>query len=297
MQVIKRLLYSTLIALTVASCTGSKQINMLSKQATEAYNVPDYALAYSLYDSIISLNSNSKKNLEGLVYRQAGIAAWEVGKTENSIELLEKAKQMKAANGKSLFVLAKAYKTKDNLSLEIINLTEYFAGYADGNEANEARAQLFLAYVRSENWDLAYTIWSSLKGAPTDDVEMVTGYLLTLKSLNKSDEIAPIAKRLLQLNPKSLIAKEAIAIHLFKSAEERYQREINAYQKTKTSAQYKRLLKQLETINADFASARDYFEELYKLNPEPRYATYLGNIYTRFENKSKANYYYKKAKQ
>lgn len=106
-----------------------------------------------------------------------------------------------------------------------------------------------------------------------------------------------LQKSLLKLDPENLIAKDAIAIQLYKSAEERYQREMKAYQNNKTSTQYKRLLKQLDLINADFKIARGYLEELYKLKPEAHYATLLGNIYTRFENKSKANYYYKKAKQ
>jgi Flp pilus assembly protein TadD len=61
--------------------------------------------------------------------------------------------------------------------------------------------------------------------------------------------------------------------------------------------QYRQLNDALKTINADFKRARDYFEKLYRVNPDPRYATYLGNIYTRFSNKQKADYYYGRAKQ
>lgn len=297
MQFKKGLLYSALITLAVTSCSVSKQFSKLNDQAAEAYNASNYGLAYTLYDSIILLNASKKNNLDGLVYNRAGVAAWEVGEKDKSIEFLEKAKQMNATDAKGLLVLAKGYKSNDNLSREIINLTEYLAAYGAQLEANEARGQLFLAFVRSENWDSAYPLWSRINGAKTDDVELLTGYLLTLKNLDKSDDILPTAERLLKINPESLTAKEAIAIQLYKSAEERYQREMKAYQNNRTSTQYKRLLKQLEIINADFKIARGYLEELYKLNPESRYATYLGNIYTRFENKSKANYYYKKAKQ
>ncbi|MDY0199975.1 MAG: hypothetical protein RBR40_03200 [Tenuifilaceae bacterium] len=297
MQFKKSLLYSVLIILTVSACSVSKQFSKLNNQATEAFNASNYGLAYTLYDSIISLNSSKKSNLDGIVYNRAGIAAWEVGEKEKSIEFLEQAKQLKSANAKGLLVLAKGYRSCDNLSREIINLTEYLAAYGAQAEANEARGLLFLAFVRSENWDSAYQLWSRINGEQTNDVELLTGYVLTLKNLDKSNEILPTAESLLKLDPENLIAKDAIAIQLYKSAEERYQREMKAYQNNKTSTQYKRLLKQLDLINADFKIARGYLEELYKLKPEAHYATLLGNIYTRFENKSKANYYYKKAKQ
>jgi hypothetical protein len=80
-------------------------------------------------------------------------------------------------------------------------------------------------------------------------------------------------------------------------AEDSYQKEMRAYEKNKTTRQYRQLLKALEVINANFKTSRDYFERLYKLNPDPRYATFLGNIYTRFDNKKQANYYYRKAKE
>lgn len=297
MQFTRGLLYAALITLSVASCTVSKQVNRLSSEATAAYNSSDYGLAYTLYDSIISLNPAGKKNLNALVYTRGGVAAWEIGENEKSIEFLEQATRMNGIDAKGLFVLAKAYKAKDNLSREIINLETYLDLYNDGNEVDEVRAQLFLAFVRSENWDSSYPMWESVNGAQTKDAELLTGYVLTLNNLDKNDEVLPIAERLLRVKPQSIVGKEAVAIQLYKDTEERYQREMKAYQKNRTSSQYKRLLKQLDTINADFKTARDYLEELYKLNPESRYATYLGNIYTRFDNKSKARYYYNKAKQ
>jgi hypothetical protein len=71
---------------------------------------------------------------------------------------------------------------------------------------------------------------------------------------------------------------------------------MKAYQKNRTNKQYRQLLNALETINADLQRSRDYFERLYKSNPDPRYAQYLGNIYTRFDNKKRADYYYRRAK-
>ena len=61
--------------------------------------------------------------------------------------------------------------------------------------------------------------------------------------------------------------------------------------------EYKRLLKALDKVYPTFRKSRDYFLKLYRIDPKPKYAKYLGNIYTRLGNEQKAKYYYNKANE
>ena len=68
------------IAIVVSSCVGSKQISNLKHHANEAFDANNYHAALVIYDSLITLSNSRGKQVDGSIYRRAGIAAWEVGK-------------------------------------------------------------------------------------------------------------------------------------------------------------------------------------------------------------------------
>ena len=70
---------------------------------------------------------------------------------------------------------------------------------------------------------------------------------------------------------------------------------MKAYRENRTRKQYAILLEAFKQVSTDFRTSRDYFLRLYKINPDPAYAEYLGNIFTRLEDKEKAAYYKKRA--
>lgn len=292
----KRLFIPALALALATSCTVSKQMSQLKTNATIAFDESDYTSALNAYDSLISLSTSRGKEADGVTYRNAGIAAWEVGQTQKTLDYLEKAKELEAANGLAYFTLAKAYLKVDNLSREIINLSNYVDIYPNGDDIDGVRCQLYLAYVKSENWSLAVDLWNSLHQECQDDQKVLMAYLRMVKQGDESAKIMSTAEKILQNDSDNAEAMEALAIELFNKAEARYQSEMKAYQKNQTMKQYRQLNDALKTINANFKRARDYFEKLYRVNPDPRYATYLGNIYTRFSNKQKADYYYGRAK-
>jgi hypothetical protein len=294
---VKILFLLVALALLVSSCKVSQQVNQLKTNAQAAYDAADYKTAFHTYDSLITLQTNRGKEIDGNLYRKAGIAAWLAGEVQKTIDYTEKAKEKGAANSLSYLYIAKAYLSIDNLSREIINLSTYIEKYPDGSELTEVRNLLFLAYVKSENWQPALELWQLLPEDKNNNPAMLTGYLKTMQKVGSSRDIFLTAEKLLKIDSKSNDAIEALAIELYNIAEESYQAEMKAYQKNRTNRQYKQLLDALEIINANFQKSRDYFERLYKVNPDPRYATFLGNIYTRFDNKQRADYYYRKAKQ
>lgn len=280
-----------LIGTIVLSCAVSKKNKQLSDEAKRAFEMNDYQAALASYEKLIATG----KGVTGDVWNKAGIAAWEVGQTEKAIDYLEKAKKENGADAQGLFTLAKAYRKIDNLSREIVNL-KLCVDINQPELLSQARATLFDAYVRSENWNLADSLWNALAPQYQSDVNLKTGYLIVNRKLKNNQKAEMLAKELLKHDKNNTEALEFLGEFHFNRADELYVSEMNAYEKNKTTKQYKQLTEALKKVNTDYKISRDYFETLYRLKPDKRYARYLGNIYTRFENRQKADYWYKLAK-
>lgn len=287
-----------LILLVILSgCAATNQNKQLNNDAKSAMASGDYQKALANYENIIALNKANNKETEGSVYNNAGIAAWGLQQTEKSIDYLETAKRLSSTSEETFSTIAKAYRKIDNLSKEISNLEEYVQRHPQGREISSVRAQLFDAYVRSENWEQGEQLWSLLDSASHNNIQNLTGYLRIKRKLEKVDEGDNLAKQILKKDKNNVEALETLAEKHYYIADETYVREMKAYEKNKTMKQYNQVTEAIKRVNQDYKTARDYFERLYKLNPNPRYANFLGNIYTRFENKEKANYYYRLAKK
>jgi hypothetical protein len=286
-----------LFSICIFSCTVNKQLKQLNLEAQAAYQTNDFNAAIIAYDEIIRIKTESNREVEGNIYQNAGLAAWEEKQTSKTIDYLEKAKQTSSATAKTYTTLAKAYLEIDNLSREINNLEDYLEKYPDGEELTQVKAQLFLAYAKSANWEKAEMLWHLLDSKYHSEVKMLSGYMKVNGGLGKEDKMNKLANQLLKMDRNNTDALETLALYYYRTAEERYQNEMKAYESNRTNRQYKQLLDALEEINANFRTSRDYFERLYKLNPDSRFASYLGNIYTRFDNKKQADYYYRLAKE
>jgi hypothetical protein len=283
--------------LVLAGCAASKQGKQMSADANAAFAGGDYAKALQSYEDIIAQSKSKGKEVEGAVYHNAGVAAWELGQVDKAIEYLGNAIRAKGAVPRTYSILAKAYLKIDNLSKEINYLEDYIALYPLGEEIYPVRSQLFNAYVRSENWDLGYNLWPTLSNKDRADVAYLTGYLRVNRKLNKVEERDKLAQELLKMDKNNVEALEVLADKYYRLADDSYVTEMKAYEKNRTNKQYKQLTEAFKKVNENFKISRDYYERLYKVKPDPSYANYLGNIYTRFENKEKANYWYKQAKK
>jgi len=287
----KSLFTFVLIGTLALSCAVSKKNKQLTDEARRAFEMNDFQAALASYEQLIATG----KGVTGDIWNKAGIAAWEVGQTEKAIDYLEKAKKENAADAQGLFTLAKAYRKIDNLSREIVNL-KLCVELSQPDLLPTARVTLFDAYVRSENWTLADSLWNTLAPQYQADASIKTGYLIVNRKLKNNQKAEVLAKELLKSDRSNTEALEFLGEYHFNRADELYVNEMNAYEKNKTTKQYKQLTEALKKVNADYKISRDYFETLYRLKPDKRYARYLGNIYTRFENKQKADYWYRLAK-
>jgi len=113
------------------------------------------------------------------------------------------------------------------------------------------------------------------------------------KKLENEEVVDSVSSELLEINPDHTGALEWEAMKYYWKAENRYQREMEKYNNNKTRSQYRILLDELDKVTADFKVALSYFEKLWEQNPGEKYAPYMANIYARFNDKEKADYYRK----
>ena len=279
----------------VNGCASIGHMARLSEEADQAFEAGDYEKALTYYQDFIDAQRGQERSVGGRYYQRAGISAFETGNTGQAIEYMEAARHTDAADANTFFVLAKSYRETDNLSREITNLERYVNMYPDGEAFDDMQKRLFETLVESLNWQLAYDLWPQLSGNPYEDEDLLALYVLVNRALDKDDKAADMAEKVLELNIYNKIALDFLGRHHFHEAVNRYNREMRAYEANRTHRQYAQLLEALEIINTDLRIALDYFIHLYQQDPKPEYAGFLANIYERFQDEERANYYRRRA--
>jgi tetratricopeptide (TPR) repeat protein len=278
-------------------CSSGKQITQIQNEAQADYAAGDFAKALSEFEGIINNYESQGKSQACPVYSQAGIAAYRLGDLTKALDYLKKATYTPFADEQTYITMAKAYRNIDNLSLEIETLEKYIGKYPEGAEVMPMKIRLFETYVESENWQEAYDLWPQIEPKVRADIKYIEDYYYVNKALGNREKTDELASQLLEMNDENIIGLEYEAKKYYNIAEDRYQAEMKAYEANKTRKQYAALLKALEDVTDEFKMALKYFETLYKIDPKPSYATYIGNIYTRFNDKEKADYYHQLGKK
>ncbi|MFP3859802.1 MAG: hypothetical protein ACLFUW_03175 [Bacteroidales bacterium] len=288
---LNRIIQGLLIVVIAQSCATKK----LTEQGNTAYDSGAYDTTLSALGKVIEKRESQNKKAEPEIYFKAGMAAHKLGKTDTAREYLEKAERSEFSSPELYASQAKIYKEIDNLSKEMSALEEYYEKYPEGEEIDDVKVRLFETYVESENWKLAVDLWSDLKEEDRDNLDLLTGYLIANENLENDELCDKLARQILEKDSNNIPALEWLAKKHFWDAEDTYIREMKAYEKNKTRKQYEKLMSEWDGIWENFRKSRDYFLKLYKLDPKPEYAEYLGNVYTRLDEEQKAEYYYKKA--
>ncbi len=280
-------------------CTPAKQIAVVNpvQQADADFQAGNFEAALAGYKNAIDTKKAEGATVDGSIYKNAGLSAFALKQTTQTIELLEIAKFTPTADAETWSALAKCYREIDNLSKEIEALETYLQKYPEGNETSAFSVRLFETYVESENWDLAFALWPSIAETASTQIKLLTDYFTVNRKLEKEQNCDELAPKMLQLDDKNLVALFWLAKKYYWMAENFYQAEMKAYEANKTNKQYLKLLENLKTTTADFKIALGYFERLYAISPKPDYANYIGNIYARFDDKKKAEFYHNLGKK
>ena len=275
----------------LAGCGISRQTAELQGKAETAYHDKDYREALSHYEELIELKKERGQEVSGKTYFDAGMAAWHSDESPKAVEYLREAHRNGVASEQSYYILAIGYREIDNLSLELTNLEAYAENYPKGEKSDYIHARLFEVYIEISRYEEALGLWPLIEEDAGRDAGLLEGYFELNRQLDREEELEPIARRLLALDANNKIALEYLAEHYFWTAENRYQDEMKAYERNRTRRQYRQLLDALDEINEQFKISRDYFERLYNAEPNGHYASYLKNIYIRFGNEERAEYY------
>lgn len=284
-----------LLFVLLAGCTTGVNLKNVRQTADQAYARGEYSTALAGYEQIIAGYKQQNKTNECPVFGNAGQAALKTGKANKAIEYLEMDTYTPFATGQTYYGLAESFRMIDNLSKEIMALKNFIELFPEGAQIQTIRTRLFETYVESENWHLAQTLWPQLPAEEKSKIEILEKWFLVNRKLENSGECNKLADQLLNTNPDNIAALEYKAENAYWDAENHYQAEMKAYEKNKTNKQYKKLLAELDKVTAEFQIALDFYDKLYALNPKPEYAQYISNIYVRFNNKEKSEYYRKKA--
>jgi len=286
---------TVLLVLLIAGCSGGKHVQ-LTQNSESAYGTGNYTSSLEFSEQIINEREQKGKMAEGQVYAIAGKSSWELEQYNKSLTYLEKARQLGYSDEMMYVCLAGNYRRMDNLSKEITALETCLKDYPEGQQAAAMRVRLFISCEESENYELADVLWPLLETKHKEEAGILEVYLNISQARDNEALSDSLAGLILEKEANNETALRWFAEKYYYKAENRYQEEMDAYEKKRTNSQYNKLLEAFKTVTSDFKASLDYFKKLYQLNPDPQYATFLGNIYTRLDDEKTAKYYYDRAK-
>ncbi len=291
------ILLSVIGSMILYGCGAGKQLTQNREAAEANFNSGNYISALAEYKMVIEVYETNNNETECQEYTNAGISALKTNDAKLAVSYLKKAMNTRFADQNTYYFLAKAYKDIDNLSLELVTLTGYVELFPEGEKIDEVKNRLFYTYIESENFDNALELWPDIYNGNNEDIELLEAYFVINKEVDNVEICNETADKLLGIDESNITALTWFGKQYYRKAEDRYREEMKAYEKNRTNKQYRKLLKALDEVTIDFKTSLKYFEKLYKIEPTPENANYLGHIYGRLSDKKKSEYYKKLAKK
>lgn len=287
-------LFSGLVVLIfLAGCSSSSQLTSLKTSAENYEHAGDYSQAFNAWKSY--LEQTPVETVSGDEFAKAAQTAYKAGHTEQAISWFDQARYKSFSSADMYTTLAEIYKSQDNLSKELSALETYTEKY--GNENPQINVRLFEIYAEIDNYANAEKYWNLMGKAARNSEPNLVKYLAVNETLENNEVADSVATEILKLNPDQTDALDRMAKKYYWAGQNRYDREMKAYEQNKTRKQYRILLEELDKVTADFKKALPYLEKLWKQNPGKEYAAYFANIYARFGDEQKAEYYKKYLEQ
>lgn len=279
------------LLLLFSACVSTTKIS-IENRADLLMESSDFQQAQRLYEQEISGLEQSGKAVSGTLYEKAGKAALLAGDSLGCEEHFKMAMYYDKASPFVYHQLAAFFRISGNISKEMMVLEPLETKFPESVEAISERARLFELTLISDQPRIGLELWPSIPDQHKTE-ELLTLYLIANRKAGLVDSCHQVATRILREYPVNKQALEWQAIRYYNLAEDRYQREIKAYEANKTNRQYKILLAGLDRSTDDMKQSLTYFSKLWKVDPNPEYAIYLHNIYARFGDEVKAAYYRK----
>lgn len=273
----------------IIGCTGPERVVQYKQQAEEAASAGRYEESVEAWKSFFENQTETGEKIDGALYARAAKTAWKTGNEELTVSWFDQARYRDYADPEMYIILAEIFREKDNLSKELSALEYYREHFS--KEKSEVNSRLFTLYYEIDQFDKALTVWEPLPEEVKRTENKLEKFFAIQKEKGNEQMSDSVSQVLLEVNPEHTEALEWNALKFYWQAENRYQREMEKYNQNKTTSQYRKLLDQLDVVTADFKKSLRYFKELWEQNPGEKYAPYMANIYTRFNDEEKAEYY------
>lgn len=287
---IKNIVLFSLMLIAVA-CGGPENLVQYKQNAEKAQSEGNYEQDVNTWKTYINEQNEAENEVSGAEYAEAAKTAYKAGMNNQAVDWFDQARYREYADEEMYSILAEIFGEQGNLSKELRALEYLLDNY--GNENDEVNNRLFEIYDEIENYDEALDVWNLLPEDVQGKERNLEKFLKINKELENEEVCDSVSAELLEMNPEHVEALDWMAKKYYWLGEKRYQREMEKYENNKTRSQYRTLLKELEKSTADFKTALGYFEKLWELSPgsQKQYASYMANIYARFNDEGKAEYY------
>ena len=285
--------YTGLIIVTLmAGCSGSKVIvpavsqKAVAEKATAEGNFAQAVEAWKQYFSVQPISE-----ISGNDYAEAAQTAFKINDENLAISWFDQARFKNFADAEMYATLGKIYRSQQNISKELSALEFYASNYTEN--INEVNNRLFEIYFEIKLFDEAIVVWDKMDANVKNEISNLKTYFKINMEKKNNEVCDSLSLVILEKEPANVDALEWNGNKYYWLGENRYEREMDKYNKNKTNKQYKILLTELDLATADFKRALPFFEKLWKIEPGEKYASYFANIYARFGDETKVNYYKK----
>jgi len=280
-------IWAIVMVLFVAGCGAPKVVTSYKKNAETAATQGNYTQAVEAWKQYIA--QHPVEEIQGAVFAKAAQNAFQAGDNKLATDWYDQARYKDFSSPEMYATLAKIYRSQNNLSKELSALEFYTNHFSD--VPNEIYSRLFEIYDEINMDDKAIAAWNKMNEASKSTVPHLDAYFELNKEKKNTEVCDSVSLVLLEKDPKNVDALEWNAQKYYTKAEQLYEQQMEKYNQNKTRKQYRILLQQLDKVTADFKKALPYFLKLWEIDPGKKYAGYLANIYTRFGNEKKAEYY------
>ncbi|MFW5756323.1 MAG: hypothetical protein ACOCWK_06950 [Tangfeifania sp.] len=287
---VKKIFLIGLIIMAI-SCGGPKNLVQNKQNAEQAAAQGNFEQAVSEWKTYFDQKNEAGDTISGAEYAEAAQAAYNADMETQAVSWFDEARWAEYADEEMYLTLAEIFKGMDNLSKELTALEYYYDNFGKGNP--DVNSRLFSIYDEIDHHEKALDIWETLPEEKQREKENIEKFFAMNLKLENEEVLDSLSTELLEVNPDHTEALEWNAMKYYWKAENLYKREMQKYENNKTRSQYRKLLEQLDVVTANFKKSLTYFEKLWEQNPGEKYAPYMANIYARFNDGQKAEYYRK----
>lgn len=287
------LITGLIVIILFAGCSGPKittspliSNKTIAEKEMAAGNYAQAVNSWKLYFSQTPIEQTT-----GDEFAQAAQSAFKSGDQTQSVNWFDQARYKNFSNAEMYLTLAKIYNSQQNISKELSALEYYKSNFNENlSEVNE---RLYQINFEIKMFDKALLSWAEMDENSKNEISNLKTYFKINKAMENTAVCDSLSLAILDKETANVDALEWNGNKYYWLGENRYQLEIEKYNKNKTNKQYKILLTELDLATADFKKALPFFEKLWKIEPGEKYASYMANIYARFGDESKVDYYRK----